>query len=936
MSRRALAITVIVIVTVVAGGLWLLGRDATLQWAAERAQARASGRLAIVQPHGSLLSRVRAERVTWRGDSNTIESEDIEVSWSPLWLLIGTVAFDKIHARTLDVTSTATQHEPLKLPEKLSLPVRLRFDDATVERLSVVNVDGEARTFAHVVLSVATGPKQWAAKLGGMQTTWGTLRGKAAVGTASPFSLDASLTLQPEGRAAPMPPISLKADAKGNLSAFDLDVDAKVQTSTANAKLKIEPLAPLPVSAIEAALHAVDARHLFADAPETVLDGKVEAVKDADGTLRGSLDVANSAAGTVDRRRIPIVKLTSQLVATPQRWWLEALVIDAGAAGKLTGTGWLTAAETGFVLLADGVDLHGVHPGLRATHLAGNLHSSGPFERQQMRVALADRDVAFAGDAVYQPDKVTVSRVNVRAGAGRFEASGSLALDAQHAFSVKTSFAGFDPSQVSRLKRASINGKITASGELAPVLHVRADGSLSSSTLFGLPVAAEGRWASKGVGTDTIAFDVKATLGETRVTARGGIKDPTHLRAVDIALDLGGADMQQLYTITGLPFPSTPAYRITGNLGLRDNVWSLRGFNGSVGRSDLSGDFVVDVSRERPFVRADLTSQRLDMKDLGGFIGHDYNAPEPAPDKVLPQLPFKLDKLNAANVDLKLTGRSFRNERLPLHRLSAHLKLDGGRVTVDPLSFRAAGGDIDARVAMDARRAPIRAAVDMRARNLQLNRLAPGVKAVLASAGTIDGRIELAMTGNSSAQMLGSADGQVVVAMNGGAVSDLALRLANLDVANALVALARGDREIPLRCAVAYFAAENGVLRPRTLVVDTEHTVLKGEGAINLGTEELALRLIAEPKDASLFSLRGPIRIDGTLKDPAIHPELGNMIARSGAAVALASVATPFAAMIPFMQLGTDQNVDCAPLIVDANRFIHAASRAATQNVATQ
>ena len=38
----------------------------------------------------------------------------------------------------------------------------------------------------------------------------------------------------------------------------------------------------------------------------------------------------------------------------------------------------------------------------------------------------------------------------------------------------------------------------------------------------------------------------------------------------------------------------------------------------------------------------------------------------------------------------------------------------------------------------------------------------PGVKAVLESAGTIDGRTQLAMRGNSVADMLGSADGDLV------------------------------------------------------------------------------------------------------------------------------------------------------------------------------
>jgi hypothetical protein len=907
MSRRALAIAVIVIVALLAAGLWLLGRDATLQWAVREAQARAPGELAIERASGSLLSRVRADRVRWRGESNAIDAEDVVLSWSPLWLLVGVAAFDSIHARSLSIASTASTREPMTLPEKLSLPVRLRFDDATVDAFTLASADGDIRRFEHVKLSFATGPDRWKAKLAGVQSTWGTLRGHADVATSAP--------------------IALEADARGDMSSFELDVDAKAQTSAVKAKLRIAPLAPQPVMAIDAALRGVDVRHLFPDAPQAVLDGTVEAATAADDRLRGSIDLTNRAAGTVDQRKLPIVKITAQLAAAPERWWLEGLVIDGGGAGKLAGTGWVSANEAGFILLTEGVDLHSIHPALVTTRLAGNLYASGPFERQRTRFTLADRRIALAGDVLYEPDKVTIDRLNVRAGAGRFDARGSLGLDDAHAFALKTRFASLDLSQFGTLAKANLNGHLAASGELGPVPHVRADGRLSNSTLFGLPVSAEGRWASKGQDDPTIGFDLRATVGQTRLKARGSVADPKTLHALDVALDLDGQDLQELYTISGVPFPSTPAYRIAGNLSVRDDVWSLRGFNGTVGRSDLTGDFVVDARRERPFVRAELTSRRLDMTDLGGFIGHDYHAPDPAPDKLLPHFPFRLDKLNAANVDVRLTGQSFRNEWLPLRRLTAHLRLDDGRLTLDPLTFRAAGGSIDARIAMDARRAPIRTVADINARGLQLARLAPSLKETLATAGAIDGRTELAMAGDSFASMLASADGSLILAMNGGTVSDLVLRLANLDVANSLVVLARGDRQIPLRCVVADFEADDGVLRPRTLLVDSEHTVVRGEGTVDMGSERLALRLIAEPKDGSAFALRGPIRVDGTLKDPAVHPELGNAIVRVGAAVALGALAPP-AAIIPFLQTGTPDRVDCAPLIEEATRYIQAKSAA--------
>ena len=51
------------------------------------------------------------------------------------------------------------------------------------------------------------------------------------------------------------------------------------------------------------------------------------------------------------------------------------------------------------------------------------------------------------------------------------------------------------------------------------------------------------------------------------------------------------------------------------------NTWHYDHFTGKVGDSDLAGRFDVDRSRQRLLVDADLVSQSLNYKDLGGLIG---------------------------------------------------------------------------------------------------------------------------------------------------------------------------------------------------------------------------------------------------------------------------------------------------------------------------
>ncbi|MEP6657128.1 MAG: AsmA family protein [Betaproteobacteria bacterium] len=918
MTRTRIAL--VALLALIIGGGALLGREATLLWVGDRVQA--NGNVALEHLTGSLLGGIHVDRLHWQGAQLEVAASDVTLAWAPWWLLAGKLAFHRADAATLDITRRAPPDGRSGVPDELHVPWRLRFDNATVATLRYAPPAGAAEVYSDVGFALDFGARAWKLQLRRLQTRWGRLEGKGSIATQAPHAAKASLSLLPEGHAASVPPVAIQASADGTIDALAVRVKVTAQTSVAEATMQVSPMAPQPVRAIDAFLRGFDPHHLGDALPAATLDGHLAAATGPDDVLRGHLAIDNRTPGLLNDGRLPLTSLQADLGAAPGRWRLDSLRLDFGGAGALAGSGSIGADDATLQLATSALDLSGLHAALRPTRLAGTLTTDGPRDAQRVRLTAHDGAMAFALDATANGERIDIARARASAGGGSAEVSGTLALNPDHAFSGKVALRNFNPAAFGKYPQASLNGALSANGALAPVLQVRAEGSLAASRLFGLPASGRGKWISRGTDDPAITLDVTGEVGATNVKARGTITDPRDLRALDLDLVLSGKNMAELYTLTGLPFPVTADYQLNGHLDFRDRTWTLHRFKGQVGRSDLAGDFSVDLRRERPFMKGNLVSERLDLRDLGGFIGAGGAPANGAPDRVLAQNNYQIDRLNAADADIQFTGRTIRNESLPLHRMSAHLVLDHGQVTLRPLDFNAAGGELSARITMDARRAPIRTVADVQARGLQLNRIAPGVKAATESAGTVDARTRLAMEGSSVAAMLGSADGNLVLAMNGGSMSDLVLRLANLDIANSLIALARGNRTVPIRCLVADFTAKDGVLYPRTMVLDTEHTVIHGEGHINLRTESLALRLVAEPKDGSLFALRGPIRVDGTLGKPGLHPELSGLAARSGAAIALGIVATPLAAVLPFLQKGKQQDIDCEPLILDASRFI--------------
>lgn len=420
-------------------------------------------------------------------------------------------------------------------------------------------------------------------------------------------------------------------------------------------------------------------------------------------------------------------------------------------------------------------------------------------------------------------------------------------------------------------------------------------------------------------------LDLRATAGRTQAHARGELIDPLQLSRFDVQLALSGANLDDLYPLIGIATPDTPPYRFDGRLRRDANTWRYTGFKGRVGDSDLAGDATVTVGGKRPRLEANLVSRKLDFDDLAGFIGGapqtgsgETTNPElaaraaklRASGRLLPDTAYELDKLRAMDADVRLKATHMNAPKLPLTNMDAHLMLEGGVLRLEPLNFGMAGGTIRSTVRMDARESTIRTRAQIAARGLELNHLLPDTQLARDAVGKVGGEIALAGTGNSIARMLGSSNGEVVLGMGRGQVSNLLIEMAGLDVAEALKFLITRDRKVPVRCAFGDFEVRNGVMSARSFAFDTTDTIILGEGDINLREERFDLTLRPRPKDRSLLSFRAPLYVTGTFRDARIRPDLKRVGLRAALALTLGTIAPP-AALLATLELGPGENAEC-------------------------
>jgi uncharacterized protein involved in outer membrane biogenesis len=242
----------------------------------------------------------------------------------------------------------------------------------------------------------------------------------------------------------------------------------------------------------------------------------------------------------------------------------------------------------------------------------------------------------------------------------------------------------------------------------------------------------------------------------------------------------------------------------------------------------------------------------------------------------------------------------------PLH---VRLLLDGGKLTFKDLDARTGQGRLVGEVSLDGRGEIAMWRTDLSWDGVLLERWIRQVRAGGAPpyvSGRLNGKASLAGQGLSTAEILATLKGQVRAELHDGAVSHFAVEVAGLDVAQGLVVLAKGDDRLPVRCAVADLVAQNGVLRPRVLVLDTIESAIWVDGSLSMADESLDLRAVVSPKDFSPLTLRTPLRVRGRFAAPEVSLEKGPMAAKLAGALLLALL-NPLAGLIPLVDTGDAQ-----------------------------
>ena len=430
-------------------------------------------------------------------------------------------------------------------------------------------------------------------------------------------------------------------------------------------------------------------------------------------------------------------------------------------------------------------------------------------------------------------------------------------------------------------------------------IHVAIQGALAGAPLsvaanLGAPATLTGDITGKKT---PFPVDVDVEAANAKLTAKGVIADPAHLRGTDVTV---AARIPDLSALSPLALTRLPALRdVTFAAHLQDGAAAggaraiaVHGLSLALPQLALGGDLVV-VAGAHPAVTGSLAMARLDLDKLMAILSAPAPgqvAPPPAPPRppgpvhIFSTTPFALAPLHLADLDLRLRGANVVTSGGTVTSFVTHATLKGGDLSVTDGVADLPGGRVTFALGVDARTPTPKVTLRLTGPSLATGKLLGFLGIAPLVDGTAQLHVDVAGSGVSPHAVAGTLGGTVGLAVAGGSFDGRMLGPA-LNTTLHLAAGQLAGNATPLRCLAVRLDIARGVAKVAPLLIDSPGFAVAGGGNVLLGDETLALLLRPDLRIAG-GGMGVPVSVTGPILAPRASPD-------GGAAVAgLAAMAT--------------------------------------------
>ncbi len=484
----------LVLLGLLTASFWLVASDGGVRWLAAAASSLSRGKLAIEGVQGHLGTPIAIRQLVIASDTQRFTLQRVRLEWQPRALWQRRLDIDLLAAQHVRIDRLKDDPTPPLLPASLRLPVDVNVATWDVAQLDLVDA-GKTLSFRALHGTIDGRGERY--RLNAAATTpWAAVRGQLGIDKDAPFKLAGTVTAQHSAQ----PQAPLLVDARlalsGHLAAIAFKLDAQAQGMAFLASGVATPFTQARLAKLLVAGQGIDPHRLAADAPSADLafSSVFEPVATASGErMLGTFSLSNRQPGRLDQNRLPLANLTGALLGDARQVDFNALLLDLGAAGQVSGAGQWRDGRFRIDLTSPRLNLAGLHAALYPSRIRAALQLSGDADRQRLVAHVAETWGEGRFTLSRQAAALRLEAANFRGEAGRLSANGTLQLDASRAFVANFDAADINPARLGKFPRARLNARGQVSGTLKPELQVLSQFTLPPGELEGSPVQGHGR-----------------------------------------------------------------------------------------------------------------------------------------------------------------------------------------------------------------------------------------------------------------------------------------------------------------------------------------------------------------------------------------------------------------------------------------------------------
>jgi uncharacterized protein involved in outer membrane biogenesis len=292
----------------------------------------------------------------------------------------------------------------------------------------------------------------------------------------------------------------------------------------------------------------------------------------------------------------------------------------------------------------------------------------------------------------------------------------------------------------------------------------------------------------------------------------------------------------------------------------------------TIGKTELTTKISALFSGNRPIIEGNISADFFDPDD---FIFHPAadKKPEDKSDSanIFSHEPLSFAQLDSLDLSLDLALEQVIGKASQLDKVEMKVRLEEGRLVIDPLSFIFKGGFFKGKAKVDSTVSPPKMSLTVKADDVDLGSVLSYLQQDLKLDGNLNLFADISSQGISPHDIAANLQGDVEMALEHGKIPRAAMELLTVDLFGwTLSKTIRQQKFAKINCGIVGIKAEKGVLTTNSIILDSERVFTTGKGSIDLGAETIDLVLLPKKKK-KFWSTITPVHLKGPLADPRVR-----------------------------------------------------------------